>query len=404
MPKVGSFLWVQPVSPILFGYSGYDQEFEDKDKKKVNTGKSTKVKSFGSKYENFEISELLAIDRGEEEKYIYNLTQSSRYSGGPIAKVRGMEAKFWFLAGYGPTRALPVPKTLDRSRSSVIERLDSLFSSSQISGTNFADYFSGDPSVLESYERILKQALLSHGILPRVKDFTLHKKGSIQSAAQVLEAHQFEVDAGPETVTIPSAWLSQGYQSLISWVADLVGQFFWDRGGPVELEDMEGLVLIDELDIHLHPAWQATLIRSLKAAFPRVQFVVTTHSPMLLPGLERDEIIMLRQDEEGNVVAESPDESPKLMTGSELYESFFGIHELYPREVGDALSRFGYLAGNPHRTDEEEAELQRVMAVLKTEGVNPGWEPKPKNGVAVTTPKPKSTPKAKPSKPRKKKT
>ena len=61
-----------------------------------------------------------------------------------------------------------------------------------------------------------------------------------------------------------------------------------------------GLVLIDELDLYLHPLWQVGLVRALKATFPRVQFIVTTHSPMLLPGLERDEIIHLKLDDAGN--------------------------------------------------------------------------------------------------------
>lgn len=49
---------------------------------------------------------------------------------------------------------------------------------------------------------------------------------------------------------------------------------------------MEGLVLIDELDLHLHPVWQQGLIAGLKHTFPRLQFVATTHSPLLLSGLE----------------------------------------------------------------------------------------------------------------------
>lgn len=138
------------------------------------------------------------------------------------------------------------------------------------------------------------------------------------------------------------------------------------------------MVLIDELDLHLHPSWQVKLISALKKAFPRVQFVATTHSPMLLPELERDEVLRLRQRDDGDVRVEAPDLSPALMTGSEIYEIFFGIDRLYPNDLGEALQRYGYLAGNPTRSDEEEAELTALREKLRANDLDPGWEPVPR--------------------------
>ncbi|HYO70352.1 MAG TPA: AAA family ATPase [Archangium sp.] len=93
---------------------------------------------------------------------------------------------------------------------------------------------------------------------------------------------------------------------------------------------MEGLVLIDEIDLHLHPKWQLGLIPTLKRVFPKLQFIVTTHSPMLLPGLSREEVVILGTDTEGNVIAHESPESPSLLTGSEIYRTFFGIDRLHP--------------------------------------------------------------------------
>ncbi len=134
------------------------------------------------------------------------------------------------------------------------------------------------------------------------------------------------------------------------------------RDCAVDADKMEGLVLIDEIDIHLHPTWQVTLIQALKTTFPRVQFVVTTHSPMVLPGLNKDEILRVKLNDQGSVVVEEVDESPAVMTGSELYEAFFGIEGLYPKEVGAALQKYGYLTSDPYRDDAEEAEMQRLRA------------------------------------------
>ncbi len=173
--------------------------------------------------------------------------------------------------------------------------------------------------------------------MPKINGLELSGRNVASSAKDLILGDRFEFVTGDSTVKIPATWLSQGYQATIAWIADLIGQMFWDAGRAVPLEEMEGLVLIDEIDIHLHPTWQVNLIQALKKAFPRVQFVVTTHSPMILPGLERDEILRVRQDETGSVVVEPVDESPAVMTGSELYESFFGIEGLYPRDLGDAL-------------------------------------------------------------------
>jgi len=97
-----------------------------------------------------------------------------------------------------------------------------------------------------------------------------------------------------------------------------------------------------------------------------VQFVATTHSPMLLPGLERDEIWHLRL-EEGHVKVEMFDQSPALMTGSELYQTFFGIDRLYPADLGEALYRFGYLASDPRRSEEQgrDAPIPPALGQLR---------------------------------------
>jgi predicted ATP-binding protein involved in virulence len=59
------------------------------------------------------------------------------------------------------------------------------------------------------------------------------------------------------------------------------------------LRDTPGVVIVDELDLHLHPKWQRHVIRDLKATFPSVQFIATTHSPQLVGEAQPDEIMLL---------------------------------------------------------------------------------------------------------------
>lgn len=179
-----------------------------------------------------------------------------------------------------------------------------------------------------------------------------------------------EVGANTGTkIQIPASWLSQGYQTLIAWLSDLVGQLLLDAGGPIAAADMVGTVLIDEIDLHLHPTWQVKLIPALKQVFPKLQFIATTHSPMVLAGLEAEEVFVLSQDDEGSVVATQSTQSPALLTGSELFEAFFQLRTLYPGALGEKLHRYSYLATDPTRTDDEDKAMRTLRRELEAAGV-----------------------------------
>ena len=296
------------------------------------------------------------------------------YAPDPLREARGRGLPYWFVAGYGTARSLPIPFSTESIKSPALERLASLFDRGRIVGTGFADLLK--TKLVKPYARTLQHALLDQNqVLPRIDRLELRGKGGVKSAKHLVESHRFEFQSGGERIRVPATWLSQGYQATISWISDLVGQMFWDNQDEVQLSEMEGLVLIDELDLHLHPLWQIGLVRALKATFPKIQFIVTTHSPMLLPGLEKDEIIHLRLDECGNVTCEFADENPALLSGSQIFQSFFGIDRLYPAETGDALYRYGYIATNPNRTDDEEAEMGLLHEKLSRSGVEPGLQP-----------------------------
>ena len=63
-------------------------------------------------------------------------------------------------------------------------------------------------------------------------------------------------------------------------------------------EKTKGVVLIDELDLHLHPKWQMKIVEDLRKVFPNIQFICTTHSPILLRSIEKEKIIILENGEQ----------------------------------------------------------------------------------------------------------
>ncbi|ELY2010597.1 AAA family ATPase [Flavobacterium psychrophilum] len=99
--------------------------------------------------------------------------------------------------------------------------------------------------------------------------------------------------------------LSDGYKGIISLTADIAYRAIKlnPHLGERAVLDTEGIVLIDELDMHLHPKWQRHIVEDLKRTFPRIQFIVTTHSPFIVQSLKAEEVINLDENE----LSEDPD-------------------------------------------------------------------------------------------------
>ena len=296
---------------------------------------------------------------------------------GPISEARSKSLPGWFIAGYGTQRQLPVPLSASALTDRVLNRLEPLFGKASLIGTGFANQFADTPRFAPFLDALEKVFVDNH-LLPHVDAIELRGRGGMSQPGDLIRSHNFEFAFSGQKTKVPATWLSQGYQSTIAWIADLIGQMYLDIGEAVPLEDMEGMVLIDELDLHLHPTWQVRLVPVLKRVFPRMQFIVTTHSPMLLPALEQHEIVMLRLDQNGNVVAEPPSASPKLMTGSEIYSSFFNIQKLYPNDLGKELRRYTFLSSDPTRTEEEDAEMLLLQKKLIDAGLDLGLPPVPR--------------------------
>ncbi len=98
-------------------------------------------------------------------------------------------------------------------------------------------------------------------------------------------------------------YLSSGFKSIISILFGIIKDIeFRFKEPTMEAKDFDGIILIDELELHLHPIWQAKISNILKEVFPKVQFIVTTHSPHIIQNANPDEIIALKRDENGVVI------------------------------------------------------------------------------------------------------
>jgi predicted ATPase len=137
----------------------------------------------------------------------------------------------------------------------------------------------------------------------------------------IVEPDHLAVRANGRVTPIDS--LSEGYRSVFVMTVDIIRELLDDTAN---LEKAHALVLIDELETHLHPRWKMQVMTSLRKVFPRVQFIVTTHDPLCLRGMDDGEVMVLQRDQNGRIQILEDLPSVKGMTAEQLLTSdYFGL-------------------------------------------------------------------------------
>jgi predicted ATP-binding protein involved in virulence len=128
--------------------------------------------------------------------------------------------------------------------------------------------------------------------------------------------------------------LSDGEKCLLAMVGDLARRLAIANPGLTEPLQGSGVVLIDEIELHLHPKWQREIIPALTRTFPNCQFIVTTHSPQVISQVQPEGIYILEKTGEG-VVAKKP-ESSFGRDSNRILEDLMGV-PARPQEIKDRL-------------------------------------------------------------------
>ncbi len=160
--------------------------------------------------------------------------------------------------------------------------------------------------------------------------------------------------------------LSAGYQSVVVLATDIMAGV---HGQAHDLRFATGIVLIDELDAHLHPRWKMQIVASLRRTFPGLQFIATTHEPLCLRGLKSGEIVVMRREgKRVQVISEVP--SPEGLRVDQLLTSpLFGLHSTIDPTADRQFQRYYQLLGNPSLTAGEEEERRELSERLTEAGI-----------------------------------
>jgi len=126
---------------------------------------------------------------------------------------------------------------------------------------------------------------------------------------------------------LPLSELSDGYRAFIAWVADLLYHLSYACPREQSLLDCRGIVLVDEIDLHLHPRWQMKVVSTIANAFPKMQFIFTSHSPLIVGSVEWMNILTLQTDPATNEtdIKRWPESVHGLDADQILLTKFFGL-------------------------------------------------------------------------------
>ncbi|MGG6295199.1 AAA family ATPase [Leptolyngbya sp. AN02str] len=268
----------------------------------------------------------------------------------------------WFAVGYGAFRRLT------RVSQVLIPSLDQPKRSS-----NFITQFNED-SALNSFERWMVYL-----------DYRLAKNPTDSRASQMREVGekaitrllpgdvkitevtadgliQFSVDGRK----VPTVSLSDGFRSVIALAGDLIWrliQAFPDLDDPTQAS---GVVLIDELDIHLHPSWQRQIAGWLQEAFPKLQFFVATHSPLVAAGGGEDALTLRLDIESGEIRITQIDDLSALDADRILRSPAFGLESTHSPATDRKIKRYHQLRRKrDHLTPEEQQDYEQLSLFMK---------------------------------------
>lgn len=199
----------------------------------------------------------------------------------------------------------------------------------------------------------VRRALLL--FLPNCTDLRVRRRPTQEAGAAhlyfVLALRDGVLTLRKDGTLLAFSQLSDGEQGLLVLVGDIARRLAITHSGLADPLRGHGIVLIDEVELHLHPRWQRTLIPNLERAFPNLQFIITTHSPQVLSLVPREQVKILRDFQ----IVEDPPHTLGRDSNAILYE-VMGV-EQYPPFAAEKVRTVARLID-----DERWAEAREALA------------------------------------------
>lgn len=255
----------------------------------------------------------------------------------------------FFLLGYGATRRVDRSEdasSREKSRSVRYQRVAGLFE----------DHYALVPieswfSKLKGRRREQISELLDN-LLPQELVFTGSRKTHFW-----FEHHGVEM---------PFEALSDGYRAYVGLVSDIL--YHLSEVTMKKLQDVKGTVLIDEIDLHLHPIWQREVIGRLSQNLSNLQFIVTTHSPIVAGSVPDNSLLVLHRQKEGQITATRPENSIFGLSADQILVSdYFGLETTRAEGPALELRKMSREAMEGQKSGDLDASIRYLQKVAAQE-------------------------------------
>ena len=302
------------------------------------------------------------IDYEDLDVRIPSETKATFLASGTDGNVEGL-----ICYGYGAGRTTgnstlsETPETVDTCASLFDDRADLLNPEEWFL---FADYRMAkdqDPLTTQNFH-LIKAALLKVMEEGEVTDLeviapSLPGRGSPRQGVRFLT---------------PYGWvrlrdMSLGYQTLVVWLTDLADKLFVRYPESKNPLAEPAIVLIDEIDLHLHPSWQRKLLKSLSEIFTNTQFIATAHSPLVVQAATDAEanVVLLKREGDQTIVSQNPVDVRGWRVDQILTSTFFNLETARSVETEKKLARQATLLNKEKLTPRQRRKLDELTQELE---------------------------------------
>jgi len=254
-----------------------------------------------------------------------------------------------FACGYGAAFGTIGSEVYEKYR--VIDAVYSLFNySARLQNPETAIY------------RILREGIQQDELLGRIDRLLMLQPGSTRLDSSGLNVK------GPWGDFVPAGSLGDGYAAVIGWICDLLGWSLLARRNAFDMR-VQGIVLLDEIEQHLHPSWQRAIVGLLASEFPQVQFIATTHAPLAAIGStalsdECCQLVLMQRGRDG-VTIRSGLNPPRGRCADQVLTSYlFGLPSTSSDDVIQAIERYALLRQQSSPDDDTLKEIENIRQHL----------------------------------------
>ena len=258
--------------------------------------------------------------------------------------------------GYGATRRVGKPNLSEQhyqedSASLFLENTSLINAEEWLLRTDYSSKYSQGQKQEELNKQINGIKDIFKRVLPDVEDINIFPQDHGNARPHV----KFKMPYG----WIPFADMGLGYKTMMTWILDLVIRLYkrYPESDDPLLEP--AIVLVDEIDLHLHPKWQRTIMDFLTKRFPNTQFIVTAHSPLVVQAAQDANIVLLHREGDRVVI----DNNPEIIDNwrvDQILTSLFELPSARSATLDPLLKRREEILTKPKLTPKDKAELKAI--------------------------------------------